>query len=367
MTINEQTATVPRMAASERKDQIEAFITENVEKHATDIAHVTATHFGITRQAVHRHLARMVSENKLAATGTTRNRTYTLPLLVHMMETLKLTPDLAEDHVWDKHIAPHVRDLPENIRDICFYGFTEMLNNAKDHSESPDVLISLKRDPKNIKLTVIDEGIGIFHKIATALQLEDERHAILELSKGKFTTDSTRHLGEGIFFTSRMFDNFAILSGHLRFICKDGADWLLDTNDTGPDAYSPYSTGTSVYMAIAITSKRTSKEVFDRFAGADQDDGFTRTHVPVILAKVGSENLVSRSQAKRLLARFERFKEVILDFKDVPMIGQAFADEVFRVFSNQHPDVGLSYRNALPDVERMIRRALAKAKEDAGN
>jgi STAS-like domain of unknown function (DUF4325) len=235
------------------------------------------------------------------------------------------------------------------------------------HGAHEQCFIDLKRDPKNIKLTVMDDGIGIFHKIATALHLEDERHAIRELSKGKFTTDSTRHSGEGIFFTSRMFDNFAILSGHLRFICKDGADWLLDTNDTGPDAYSPYSTGTGVHMAIATNSKRTSKEVFDRFSDSEQDDGFTRTHVPVILAKVGSENLVSRSQAKRLLARFERFKEVVLDFKDVPMIGQAFADEVFRVFSNQHPDVRLSYRNAIPDVEQMIRRALAKAKEDPVN
>lgn len=355
------------MSASERKVQIEAFITENVEKHATDIAHFTATHFGITRQAVHRHLARMVSENKLAAAGTTRSRTYSLPVLTQITEILQLTPELAEDHVWDKYIALHVRDLAENVREICFYGFTEMLNNAKDHSDSPTVEIGLRRSPKNIELTVIDEGIGIFHKIATALHLEDERHAILELSKGKFTTDSTRHSGEGIFFTSRMFDKFGLFSRQLRFFCKDGADWLVDTNDTGPDAYSQISAGTGVYMAIATNSKRTSKEVFDRFSESEQDYGFTRTRVPVILAKVGSENLVSRSQAKRLLARFERFKEVILDFKGVPMIGQAFADEVFRVFSNQHPDVRLHYLNTVPDVEQMIRRALGKAKEDARN
>jgi uncharacterized protein (DUF1330 family) len=103
-----------------------------------------------------------------------------------------------------------------------------------------------------------------------------------------------------------------------------------------------------------------------RFAGADQDYGFTRTHVPVALARYGTENLISRSQAKRLLARFDRFKEVILDFKDVPMIGQAFADEVFRVFPNQHPHTRLHSIHAVPEVERMIRRALAKSKEDNG-
>lgn len=355
------------MSISKRTVEIEAFITNNVDQHGADIAHFTAEHFGITRQAVHRHLARMVDNKTLTASGTTRGRTYALAMLISIAETLKLTPELAEDRVWDKYIAPHLRDIPDNVRDICFYGFTEMLNNAKDHSESPKVAIALKRDPKNVTLTVIDDGVGIFHKLATVLHLEDERHAILELSKGKLTSDPTRHSGEGIFFTSRMFDQFAILSGRLRFVCNDGADWLIDTNDTGPDAYSPYSGGTSVLMIIATNSKRTSKEVFDRFADIDQDYGFTRTHVPVVLAKYGTENLVSRSQAKRLLARFERFKEVVLDFKEVPMIGQAFADEVFRVFPNQHPDVRLYFRNAVPDVERMIRRALAKAKEVPGN
>ena len=38
------------------------------------------------------------------------------------------------------------------------------------------------------------------------------------------------------------------------------------------------------------------------------------------------------------LARFRDFSEVILDFTDVPEIGQPFADEIFRVFKNAHPE-----------------------------
>ena len=38
----------------------------------------------------------------------------------------------------------------------------------------------------------------------------DKRQALFELSKGKFTTDPSRHSGEGVFFTSRMFDDFEI-------------------------------------------------------------------------------------------------------------------------------------------------------------
>lgn len=350
--------------ASPRTAEIEAFITANVDKHPQDIARVTAEHFGITRQAVHRHLARLVKENKLAASGSTRSRMYASVALVDFTEMLELTPALEEDRVWDKYIKMHLQDVPSNIREICFYGFTEMLNNAKDHSESVSVVIGMRRRAKNVKLWIFDQGVGIFDKIATTLHLEDERHAILELSKGKLTTDPRRHSGEGIFFTSRMFDEFAIASRALRLLCIQGQSWLVDTNEGLNNDDKSCIQGTFVDMQIDLSSKRTNEEVFEQFAGQDEDFGFTRTRVPVALARYGTESLISRSQAKRLLARFERFKEVVLDFKDVPTIGQAFADEVFRVFPAQHPDTRLVPINAEPDVERMIRRALAKARED---
>ena len=87
------------------------------------------------------------------------------------------------------------------------------------------------------------------------------------------------------------------------------------------------------------------------------DYGFSKTNVPVFLAQYGNENLVSRSQAKRLLARFEKFKEIVLNFDNVDFIGQAFADEIFRVFQLQHPNIHLYYINTNEQVESMILRA----------
>jgi len=73
----------------------------------------------------------------------------------------------------------------------------------------------------------------------------------------------------------------------------------------------------------------------------------------------GADKLVSRSQAKRVTARLDRFKEIVLDFRRVDTIGPAFADEIFRVFQRAHPGIHVRWVNAGPDVERMIRRALA--------
>ncbi len=228
-----------------------------------------------------------------------------------------------------------LRGLPTNLVDIAHHGLTEMVNNAIDHSEGRHLQVMARRDAKRVSLWVMDDGIGIFRKITRALVLPDERLALLELAKGKFTTDPRRHTGEGVFFTSRMFDNFQIVSGDLVFD-HDGAK----DNDLLSDVEAPAALGgTTVVMTIGLLSERTVKQVFDAFSSGPDDYDFAKTVVPVRLAKVGDENLVSRSQAKRLMQRVDRFRCVVLDFDAVNMIGQAFADEVFRVFANDHPHV----------------------------
>jgi len=124
--------------------------------------------------------------------------------------------------------------------------------------------------------------------------------------------------------------------------------------------------GTAIAMEVDPQTKRTTKEIFDKFTTDLEEYGFDRTVVPIFLAKAGEDQLVSRSQAKRVLARVERFKEVVLNFNDVESIGQAFADEIFRVFANQHPEVHLQVINASQDVHRMINRAKAARDEMGG-
>lgn len=101
---------------------------------------------------------------------------------------------------------------------------------------------------------------------------------------------------------------------------------------------------------------RTTKKVFDDFSTAEQD-GFTKTIVPVRLSLYGDEQLVSRSQAKRLLARVDKFKTVVLDFEGVSTIGHSYADEIFRVFANANPAIQLLSINANDEVQANISQA----------
>jgi uncharacterized protein (DUF1330 family) len=65
---------------------------------------------------------------------------------------------------------------------------------------------------------------------------------------------------------------------------------------------------------------------------------------------------VSRSEAKRLCDGLERFRHVVLDFAGVEAVGQGFADEIFRVWASQHPEVELSPENMAPPVAFMVSR-----------
>ncbi|MBU1862219.1 MAG: STAS-like domain-containing protein [Candidatus Omnitrophica bacterium] len=66
---------------------------------------------------------------------------------------------------------------------------------------------------------------------------------------------------------------------------------------------------------------------------------------------------MARSQARRILFGLDQFKCIVLDFKDVAGIGQGFADEIFRVFQNAHPDISFEVVNANESVQFMIARS----------
>ena len=333
-----------------RGEQIRRYILDRVEKSPDGVTKATADKFGITRQAVNKHLRRLRDEGVLRRSGKTRANVYRLAPLLEWTQSWDIEPGLAEDVVWTRDVRDALGEMPNNVLGIWYYGFTEMLNNAIDHSDGSSVAVQIRKTAATTEMLVTDNGCGIFKKIQTAMGLLDERHAILELSKGKLTTDPERHTGEGIFFSSRMFDLFDILSGGVYFSHKFGGaeDWIAET--------SRFSSGTSVWMRLNNHTSRATKKIFDQFSSGD-DYGFTKTVVPVRMAKYGEDMLISRSQARRLLARVELFKTVLFDFSEIETIGQAFADEIFRVFALRHPDIELLPIRANSATRRMIARA----------
>jgi len=335
-----------------KSSTIQKFILDNVENHPGDIAIVLAKKFGFSRQRAHRCLIREVENGNIIKTGRTRWTHYFLADGKYIQFIEKIKPGIAEDRVWLKYVKPMILSYPENIYRICAYGFTEIFNNAIDHSKGTTIITEIEVSNNTLNIIIKDNGIGIFKKIQKALHLDSIKESILHLSKGKFTTDPLHHTGEGIFFTSRMFDTFSILSSDI-FYTFQNEDWFFS-----PEKNEDFKKGTLIKMVLSLDSKKTPKGVFDQYA--DQEIGFGKTIVAVALSGDPNDPHVSRSQAKRLLMGLEKFNTIILDFKGVVSVGQAFVDEVFRVFKNEYPNITIHHVGANDEVDSMIKRGLLK-------
>lgn len=331
---------------TERRSEIENFIQSNVREHSSDITRLTQEKFGLSKPAVMNYINNLISDKKIEVSGVTKNRKYSPLPISSMQRFYTLSIDIEESAIW-REFAPLFIDMKENVRRICQYGFTEMVNNAIEHSEGSTLIINVARYYDQIEIIVSDNGVGIFEKIKNKFNLDDPIHSILELSKGKLTTDNKKHSGEGIFFTSRVFDVFYMKSKKIGFLhIKTDFDYI--------DQHENITDGTNVSMEIALNSNRSLQKIFDKYSDSD-DFGFDKTTVPVHLVIYGDDQLISRSQARRLLTRFDKFRFVQLDFKNVEMIGQAFADEIFRVYKTEHPEIMLTYINTNRNVEKMIK------------
>jgi hypothetical protein len=336
-------------------EDLRRFATREVGPHSRDFSRALAARFGVTRAGAAPLVRRLEREGfLLRSSGGTRP--IFLPGPSRLLEEQLALPGVDESLLWEQAFAPWF-SLTENVANIAHYAFTEMVNNANDHSAAHRLLVRGMQTANTWCLIVRDDGVGAFRRIAQALRLEDERLAVLELVKGKFSSDPARHTGEGVFFTSRAVDLFLLRANGLEYRRQDGRLPATQRHLWADLAGWPEA-GTVVVMALALGTTRQLREVFDAYTTrAPEDHQFDRTVVPVSLARLGNENLLSRSQAKRLMARFERFRRVELDFAGVPEIGQAFADELFRVFAAAHPQVELLWSNAAPQVRSMIDRA----------
>jgi anti-sigma regulatory factor (Ser/Thr protein kinase) len=313
--------------------------------------------------AVSRRIKKLADTGYLKRHGTGTRQTYSLG-----DKRFWLNVDAIDDIVgrggemvvWEQHLSALLADLQPNVKNLAYTAFTEMLNNALDHSNGQQVVMGMHVQSGQLHMLVADDGEGIFRKIAKAADLFDPRLAILELSKGKYTTAPLGHSGMGIFVSSRMMDGFAIESFGLRFDPNEANtplprfDWV-DANAQ----FKPAQAQTVVRMAIALDSTRTGNDVYFKYfessnvGDAEPGEAFHTTEIPVRLAQLSSE-LVSRSQAKWVMNRATQFKTVILDFEGVVHVGQAFVDEVFRVFATAHPHIRLKTMAMSPEVTKLV-------------
>ena len=332
----------------EKREAVRHYLLEKIDAGDTAFVKKTSEAFQVSDKTIYRYLHELAGQGVLCKNGTQymlHNEQFDFSF---RHDDLKSAD---EDRIYRDYIRQYTEDLPENVRDIWYYSFTEMMNNAIDHSDAAAILVKVQKNSLHMTIILYDDGIGIFRKIKEHFGYDSLEDAIEDLFKGKLTTDSEHHTGEGIFFTSRMLDMFAVISNG-RLFSQDKCDQLAgDARELLTSTGTGQVPGTYVYMRLANSSNRYDTEIFDRYA--DVDGGFIRTQIP--LKNIYETWPVSRSQAKRLCRGFDRFEQVELDFSEIAKIGQGFAHEVFVVWQKAHPGTILIPSGTNETVQKMIR------------
>lgn len=312
----------------------------------------------LSRAYVQRSLKSLVDEGVLVLVGKANQARYVLPskkatgiTKPSRVHRILINKDLSEDKILQqiKEGSAIFHGVAKNISGIVDYAFTEMLNNAIEHSLSDKIDVVMMKTVTEIRFLVTDRGIGIFNNIRKTKHLTTTMEAIQDLLKGKETTAPDGHSGEGIFFTSKVADVLSIKSFEKNVVFDNlGKD--IYVKDVKPVK------GTRVDFVLDLNAKKKLADVFNQFT--DDSFQFSKTGIRIKLYHQDVD-YVSRSQARRILAGLEKFKTIELDFKDINTIGQAFADEIFRIWKSRHKDVNFMIQNANENVMFMIRRAQA--------
>jgi anti-sigma regulatory factor (Ser/Thr protein kinase) len=311
--------------------------------HGDDLLAHVMQRLDISRRRARKLLGLLVDARWLAVEGTRRKPIYRPGVLRQVVHHCALA-GLAEDRPWAEHFAPAF-ELRPNVARLAQHAFTELLNNAIDHSGGTGVTVSVRQTGLHLQMLVSDDGCGLFQRIAQSWQIDDPRLAMLELGKGKLTTQPERHLGQGLFYVARAVDIFDLHANRSAFQRRPGRSGWFDVRPVDRQ-------GTSIYVAIALDTPRTLDQVLR--STAEQDYGLDHTEVSLRLLTGPNTWLESRAQARRVTARLDSFRRARLDFSGIDEIGPAFADELFRVYARAHPGVQLVPTAATPRVAAMI-------------
>lgn len=324
-------------------------ILDYIRKHGSATGPELADYLGVTRQAVNPHLRRLIADSEIAKTGSTKAARYFPYESAAAARNLKRDLELAgldEADVYEQvTIRMTFTELRDSVESIVHYAFTEILNNAIDHSMAERCTVEARLDANRVSFAIRDAGIGVFYSIADKFRLANEQDAMIELIKGKTTTQPDAQSGEDLFFVSKAADRFTLRSHRLQI------DWDKLRGDVFVSE-PRYLRGTLASFEIARNSRTRLENVFAEFAPEEYDFQFRKTRV---LVKLLRRDYVSRSEARRLLHNLDKLSENELDMRDVKNVGQGFAVEIFRVFAAAHPDISMRFVNANDAVTAMIR------------
>lgn len=337
--------------SEDKKNAIQHYILEKISQNTTSLSKKVSETFDVNQSTIHSYITDLLEKNIITKV---KRGEYKLVTNSYKYILSRKNGDLDSDlYALEECLSRHISGFPQNVQGIWDYVFSEMVNNVMDHSAAETATIHVIQDYINTTVILSDNGVGIFKKLKDYFGFPSIDETICELFKGKLTTDSMNHSGEGIFFSSKLMDSFYIISsGNLFTNSKYTESKYEDTKLLNNSSQSDI--GTTVVMKLSNFSIKEVKDIFNLYENSS--GRFTKTILP--LKNIFKTSLVSRSQAKRVCNNLDKFKEVIIDFDEITWMGQGFAHQLFVVFTNQHPETKIIPINMNEDVQKMYNHAI---------
>ena len=331
-------------------DQIKKFILDNLTLHQRDIIHTAVRKFGISRQAILRHMNTLIADKQIIAHGKTRDRIYELRPQVNFSKTIDIDSVFLPKVFIKDHILPHLSSLSKNVHEICEFSISAILNNIVDHADANSLYYKLYLTHKDVHIIISDNGKGMFGHIQSLLKLKNTQIAAVEVAKGHVTTDPDHHSGDELNTVIHLFDKVTIdASGKSLTFINETQDWLID--------HSTQQQGTRIHLQIKSDSRRTCQEIFQVLFNGEHRS----VRIPINLLKVPGDELVnSREQAQSILRNISDLKTIEFDFNNIDLIGPAFADELVRKTKAKNQVADIKWINSNEMVDVLMSRALTR-------
>ncbi len=334
------------------QEKVKNYILRLIKSGRKDYVKSVIETFDISKSSVYNYVKQMESEGLIEK----KENAYILKTNSYHY-SFKNDGTLGEDRIYKQFISQHIQ-FKKNVNSIWDYAFTEMMNNAIEHSKAENIYVGVYQNVLDTKILIIDDGIGIFKNIQNFMKESKNESISLQecvslLFAGKFTTAEQFHTGEGIFFTSHIMDEYVVYSDDNFFTRNNFTTRQIE--DSNLHSFMNMENGTAVRMTLNNNTKKVLSDVFNTFAPADE--GFVKTSIPVVHMFSGG-NPVSRSEARRLLGSIALFNDIDLDFSGVEEIGQGFAHELFVLGKQKYPHINLRTINTCKTVEDMIKRVI---------
>lgn len=131
--------------------------------------------FDVSRQYINQLMSELISEKRMVKIGGTRSAFYVS--VSYAKEHPEIIPDVFRKKYRNVELEEHkvlieaeeklsrIAELPENIRSIFTFAFSEMLNNAIEHSQSKLIQVEVSVRDNKLSFIVEDSGIGAFRNI----------------------------------------------------------------------------------------------------------------------------------------------------------------------------------------------------------